>query len=174
MLCLDLSRCYYRHLGRLGWAVCLKSLVELFKAFQKLKLRKNAENLLEICKSVAWTSSFKRCWSVKPIRILVCLLGLLAVLSLLWGCSILPSSPFSAPSTPTPHSSPSHPLKTKKQSQSFGVSSSSQAEQRLPHQLQQDTSLWSQSPLWEQSSASTSLLEGERGKIDIDLDLLSF
>ena len=148
-LCLDLSRCYYPHWGRLAWAVCLKLLEESFKAFRKLKLRKNAESLLEICKSVEWTTNFKKCWSVKPIRILGCSLGLLVVLLLLWGCSTSRSYPSSAQSTPTPPSSPSHHQKVKKQSHFSGDLSNSLLEQKSLQQLQQGTSLWSQSPLWE-------------------------
>ena len=171
-LCLDLSRCYYPHWGRLAWAVCLKLLVELFKVCQKLKLRKNAESLLEICKSVEWISNFKRCWSVKQIRILVCSLGLLVALLLLWGCSTSQSSRYSAPSSLTQPLLPSHHQKTKKQSQSSLDSSNSQVEQTSQRASLLDTSLLSQSPLWEQSSDSTSLLEGEKVDIDRELDLL--
>lgn len=149
-LCLDLSRCYYPHWGRLAWAVCLKLLVELFKAFQKLKLRKNAGNLLETCKSKAWTSNFKKCLSAKPIKILACLLGLLVALLLLWGCSTSQSSPSSVPSSQTPPSSHSHHQKVKKPFHSSGGSSNSQVEAKSPLQSLLDTSLLSQSPLWEQ------------------------
>ena len=174
MKCSDLSRCYYPHWGRLAWAVCLRSLVGLFKVCRKLKPPKNAGSLLGICKFVGWIWSSKKCWSVKLTKILVCLLVPLAVLLLSWGCSTSQSSQFSAHSTPTQPSLLSHPQKTKNPSQSHGDSSSSQAEQILQQPLQQDTSLWSQSPLWEQSSDSTSLLEGEKDRIDIDLDLMSF
>lgn len=163
-LCLDLSRCYYPHWGRLAWAVCLKLLVELFKVCQKLKPRKNVVSLLEICKSVEWTWNFKKCWSVKPIRILVCLLGLLAVLSLLWGCSISQSSRYSAPSSLTQPSLPSHHQKTKKQSQFSGDLLNSQVEQTSPRASLLGTSLLSQSPLWVQSSDSTLLQAVEKDK----------
>ena len=148
-LCLDLSRCYYPHWGRLAWAVCLKLLVVSFKAFQRLKLRKNAESLLEICKSVEWTTIFKKCWSVKPIRILVCLLGLLVVLLLLWGCSTSQSYPSSAQSTQIRPSSLSLHPKVKKTSEFYGDSSTFPLERKSLHQSQLGTSLWSQSPLWE-------------------------
>jgi len=148
-LCLDLSRCYYPHWGRLAWAVCLRLLVASFRAFQKLKLRKNAESLLGICKSVEWTTTFKKCWSVKQIRIAVCSLGLLVALLLLWGCSTSQSSPSSAHSSQTPPSSHSHHQKAKKPQASFGGSSPSQVEQTSPLRSLLDTSLLSQSPLWE-------------------------
>ena len=149
IICLDLSRCYYRHLGRLAWAVCLKLLVESFKVFQTLKLQKSVENSLEICKFVKWMSSFKKCLLVKPIKILVCLLGLLAASLLLWGCSTSSSSQSSAPYTQTQLSSPSPLQKTKKKSISYGDSLSSQVEQKSQPVLLRDTLLWSQSPLWE-------------------------
>ena len=174
MVCLDLSRCYYRHWGRLAWAVCLKLLVEFFKAFQKLKLRKNAENLLGICKSVAWTTIFKKCWLVKPIRILVCSLGLLVVLLLLWGCSTSRSYPSSAQSTQIQPSLPLPHQKTKKISAFYGDSSTSLLEQKSLHQSQLDTSLWSQSPLWEQSLGFTSLQEGEKDSINLKTSLFKF
>ena len=148
-LCLDLSRCYYPHWGRLAWAVCLRLLVASFRAFQKLKLRKNAESLLGICKSVEWTTNFKKCWSAKRIRIAVCSLGLLVALLLLWGCSISQSSPSSAHSSQTPPSSHSHHQKAKKPQASFGDLSNSQVEAKSPLQSLLDTSLLSQSPLWE-------------------------
>ena len=148
-LCLDLSRCYYPHWGRLAWAVCLKLLVELFKVFQKLKLRKNAESLLETCRSKAWTLNFRKLLSVKLIKILACLLGLLVALLLLWGCSTSQSSPSSAPSSQTPPSSHSHHQKVKKPFRSSGDSSNSQVEAKSPLQSLLDTSLLSQSPLWE-------------------------
>lgn len=163
-LCLDLSRCYYRHLGRLAWAVCLKLLVESFKVFQKLKLQKNAESLLEICRPVKWMTISKRCWSVKQIRILVCSLGLLVVLLLLWGCSTSQSSRSFAPSSQTPHLSHSPHQKVRKTSVSSGVLSNSQAEVKSPQRSLLDTSLLSQSPLWGQSSGSTSLLGVEKDK----------
>ena len=174
MVCLDLSRCYYRHWGRLAWAVCLKLLVESFKAFQKLKLRKNAENLLEICKSVAWIPIFKKCWSVKPIRILVCSLGLLVVLLLLWGCSTSRSYPSSAQSTQIPPSSPLLHQKVKKTSEFYGDSSTSPLERKSLHQSQLGTSLWSQSPLWEQSSGFISLQEAEKDNTDFKISLFKF
>lgn len=155
-LCLDLSRCYYRHLGRLGWAVCLRFLVALFKAFQSLELRKNVVSLLETCKSVEWTSSFKKCSLVKLTKILACLLVLLVVLSLLWGCSTLQSSRYSAPSTLESLSSPSPPQKIKSQPKSSGDSLLSRVEQILPPVLRRDTSLLLQSPLWGQSLDSIS------------------
>ena len=164
MICLDLSRCYYRHWGRLAWAVCLRSLVVFFKAFQRLKLRKNAGSLLGICRSVKWTRIFRRCWSAKPIKILACSLGLLVVLLLLWGCSTFSSSQSSAPCIQTQPLSPLPLQKTKKQSIYSGDSSNSQVGQILQQVLLQDTSLWSQSPLWGRSSASTSLLGAERVK----------
>ena len=173
-LCLDLSRCYYPHWGRLAWAVCLKLLVESFKAFQKLKLRKNAENLLGICKSVAWTTIFKKCWSVKPIKILVCSLGLLVVLLLLWGCSTSQSSQYSAQSSQIQPSSPLPHQKVKSRQKYFGDSSYSQVDQKLHQQSQLDTSLWSQSPLWEQSSGFISLQEGARDSIEIKFNIFQF
>ena len=173
-LCLDLSRCYYPHWGRLAWAVCLKLLVEFFKAFQKLKLRKNAENLLEICKFVVWITIFKSSSLAKPTKILVCSLGLLVVLLLLWGCSTSRSYPSSAQSTPTPLSSPLHHQKAKKTSESYGDSSTSLLEQKSLHQSQLDTSLWSQSPLWEQSSGFISLQEGAKDSIDLKINLFQF
>ena len=163
-LCLDLSRCYYRHWGRLGWAVCLRFLVALFKACQSLKLRKNVVSLLETCKSVEWTSSFKKCSLVKLIKTQVCLLVLLVVLLLLWGCSTLQSSRYSAPSSLESLSSPSLPPKTKNPPKSSGDSLLSRVEQILPPVLQRDTSLLWQSPLWEQSLDSTSHQEDEKDK----------
>ena len=148
-LCLDLSRCYYPHWGRLAWAVCLKLLVASFRVFQKLKLRKNAESLLEICKSVEWTTTFKKCWSAKRTKIAVCSLGLLVVLLLLWGCSTSQSSPSSALSSPTPPSSLSPRQKAKRLPVSSGDLSPSQAEAKSPLPSLLDTSLLSQSPLWE-------------------------
>ena len=147
-LCLDLSRCYYPHWGRLAWAVCLRLLVELSKVFRRLKLRKNAESLLETCKSKAWTSNFKKCLSAKLTKILVCLLGLLVVSLLLWGCSTSQSSPSSAPSFPTPPSSLSPRQKAKRLPVSSGDLSPSQVEAKSPLQSLLDTSLLSQSPLW--------------------------
>ena len=163
-LCLDLSRCYYRHWGRLVWAVCLRFLVALFKVCPKPKLRKNVVNLLEICKSVEWTRSFKNYLSVKQIKILVCSLVLLVVLSLLWGCSTLRSSQYSAPSSLTQPSLPSHHQKTKKQQKSSGDLLPSQVEQKSPLQSLLDTSLLSQSPLWGQLLDSTSHQEDEKAK----------
>lgn len=149
-VCLDLSRCYYRHLGRLAWAVCLRFLGAFFKAFQKLKPRKNVESLLGTCRSKAWTSNFKKCWSVKPLRILACSLGLLVVSLLLWGCSTSQSSPSSALSSQTPHSSLLPHQRAKRLPVSSGDLSPSQAEAKSPLQSLLDTSLLSQSPLWEQ------------------------
>ena len=163
-LCLDLSRCYYRHLGRLGWAVCLRFLVALFKACQKLKPQKSVANSSETCRFVEWIKSFKNCSLVKLIRTQVCLLVLLVVLLLLWGCSTLRSSQYSAPSSLTQPSLPSHHQKIKKQPQSFGDSSPSQVEQTSPRPSLLDTSLLSQSPLWGQSLDSTSHQEGEKAK----------
>ena len=174
MVCLDLSRCYYPHWGRLAWAVCLKLLVEFFKAFQKLKLRENAENLLGICKSVEWIPTFKKCWLVKQIRILVCLLGLLVALLLLWGCSTSQSYPSSAQSTQIQPSSPLPHQKIKKISVFYGDSSTSLLEQKSLHQSQLDTSLWSQSPLWEQSSGFISLQGVEKDSIDLKFNLSEF
>ena len=151
-------------LGRLAWAVCLKLLEEFFKAFQKLKLRKNAENLLEICKFVVWITIFKSSSLAKPTKILVWSLGLLVALLLLWGCSTSQSSPSSALSSPTQPSSPSHHQKIKKQPKSSGDSLPSQVEQKSLLQSLRDTSLLSQSPLWEQSSVSISHQEVEKGK----------
>ena len=163
-LCLDLSRCYYRHWGRLGWAVCLRFSVAPVSASKKLKLRKNVVNLLEICKSVEWIKSSKKCLSVKQIRILACLLGLLVASSLLWGCSTLQSSRYSAPSTLESLSSPLPLQKIKKPPVSSGDSLLSRVEQILPPVLQRDTSLLLQSPLWEQSSGSISLQQVEKDK----------
>ena len=173
-LCLDLSRCYYPHWGRLAWAVCLKLLEESFKALRKLKLRKNAESLLEICKSVEWTTNFKKCWSVKPIRILGCSLGLLVVLLLLWGCSTSQSYPSSALSTPTQPLSPLHHQKVKKPQASSGDLSNFQVDQKSPPPLLLDTSLLSQSPLWEQLSGFISHQEGEKGSSGLKITIFEF
>ena len=163
-LCLDLSRCYYRHLGRLGWAVCLRLLVVLFKAFQKLKPQKSVVNLSEICKLGALTSNFKKCSLARLIKTQVCLLGLLVVLLLLWGCSTLQSSRYSAPSTLTQPSLPSHHQKVKKPQVSSGDLSNFQVEQKSPLRSLRGTSLWSQSPLWGQSLDFISHQEDEKAK----------
>jgi hypothetical protein len=47
-------------------------------------------------------------------------------------------------------------------------------EQKSLHQSQLDTFLWSQSPLWEQSSGFTLLQEVEKDSIDLKFNLSEF
>ena len=146
IICLDLSQCYYLHLGRLAWAVCLRLLVGPFKGFQRLEQQKSVENLLEICRFVKWISSFKKCSLAKLIKTLVFSLGLLAASLLLWGCSTFSSSQYSAPYTQIQPSLLLPLQKVKSKSILSGDSLSSQVEQKSPQALLRDTSLWSQSP----------------------------
>ena len=162
--CLDLSRCYYPHWGRLGWAVCLRFLVALFKGYPKPEPQKSVENSSETCRFVEWIKSFKKCSLGRLIKTQACLLGLLVVLLLLWGCSTLQSSRYSAPSTLESLSSPSLPPKTKNPPKSSGDSLLSRVGQILPPVLRRDTSLLLQSPLWGQSLDSTSHQEDEKDK----------
>ena len=72
--------------------------------------------------------------------------------------SILCTSSLTQPSSPSPHQ------KTKNQPKSSGDSLPSQVEQKLHLQSLLDTSLLSQSPLWEQSSDSISHQEDEKDR----------
>ena len=148
MTCLDLLQCYLQHSVQRVWDQCLKLSGASLRVYQMLKKQNIKESLLEICSFKNRILSFKKPSSVIWIKIHLLLPGVLVGSLLLSGCVTFSSSQSSVPSGQESSSLPLLLPKTKSRSKSSGDWFLSPQAQTLPPQLQQDTLLWYQSPLW--------------------------
>ena len=151
-------------LGATGMGSMLKIIGSIFASLSEAREAKAKRELIRDLSFRKQILNFKKQFLVKWIKTRLFLPGVLAGSLLLSGCVTFSSSQSSVPYIQTQPLSPSPLQKTKNRSIYSGDSSNSQVGQILQQVLPQDTSLWSQSPLWGRSSASTSLLGAERVK----------
>ena len=140
MICSDSLQCYYRRSAQRAWDQCSKLLRVSLIASERLGNRVKKETLLERCNLEKLTSSSKRLFLealTKHRLILVPLVGLL----LLSGCSTLPLSQYSAPSTQASNLSHLSHQQTSRNLIYSGDLLNSPSIKERQSQLQQDTSL---------------------------------